>query len=325
MKLAISPTLPGLGAGDIAQLCRQAEAIGYSEAWIAEVAGPESFATAAAIAAATEDMTIGTAVVPATTRTPALLAMAAATVSQVAGGRRFSLGIGASSELIVSQWHGQSFDRPLRWVRETVEATRAALAGQRDYAGQLVTMGKFSLTAPAPGPIDLYVGALNPAMLRVAGAVGDGVCLNLMAPEVVGRQLVEIEAGAQKAGRALPDDFGVMARLHIVVNDDVDEARQIIRAAFGPYFAQPVYNRFLGWCGFSEAAEAIAAAFAAGDRNGVAAALSDEVVDAVALVGPLGRVKDRLVEYADAGIGTAALNAIAPSGEAVLAALRSLL
>ncbi|MDH3426047.1 MAG: LLM class flavin-dependent oxidoreductase, partial [Acidimicrobiia bacterium] len=186
-------------------------------------------------------------------------------------------------------------------------------------------MGKFSLTAPAPGPIDLYVGALNPAMLRVAGAVGDGVCLNLMAPEVVGRQLVEIEAGAQKAGRALPDDFGVMARLHIVVNDDVDEARQIIRAAFGPYFAQPVYNRFLGWCGFSEAAEAIAAAFAAGDRNGVAAALSDEVVDAVALVGPLGRVKDRLVEYADAGIGTAALNAIAPSGEAVLAALRSLL
>ena len=160
-------------------------------------------------------------------------------------------------------------------------------------------------------------------MLRLAGAVGDGVCLNLMPPEAVPRQLAEVQRGAEEAGRELPGDFGVMARFHIVVTDDLDRGRSVIRSAFGPYFAQPVYNRFMRWVGRPDAAEGIAAAFAAGDRAGVAAAFDDAAVDGVAIVGPLAKVKERLAEYAVAGVDVGALNLIGdPDGIAgALAAL----
>jgi probable F420-dependent oxidoreductase len=323
MLLAISPSAPGSRADDLVGLVGRAEALGYSEAWLAEVAGPESFSLAGAIASTTTRIELGVAVVPSSTRSPALLAMGAGTVSQLLGGRAFNLGIGSSSQLIVESWHGAEFVPPLPRVRETVEATRALLAGERSYAGAHVRADRFTLATPPAGPVRLYVGALGPRMLRLAGAVGDGVCLNLMPAATVPRQLAEIRRGADAAGRDLPGDFRVMARFHVVLTDDPSAGRDVVRAGFGPYFAQAVYNRFLAWTGYPEAADAVASAFAAGDRHGVAAALTDEIVDGVALVGPPGRVRERLAEYAEAGVDVAALN-ILGSADAVSRGLEEL-
>jgi probable F420-dependent oxidoreductase len=312
MRLAVSPSSPGVAANDLVGLCVEAERLGYGEAWLAEVAGPESFSLAGAVGAATSAMSIGIAVVPASTRTPALLAMGAATISQLLGGRELSLGIGSSSQVIVETWHGAEFAPPLARVRETVEATRALLAGERSYDGHHVKADRFALATPPSGPVRLFVGALGPRMLRLAGAIGDGVCLNLMPPDVVPRQLAEIRLGAEEAERDLPDHFRVMARFHTVLTDDLDGGRNAVRAGFGPYFAQPVYNRFLGWCGHPQAAAAVVDAFAAGDRAGVSAALTDEIVDGVALVGTPERVLARLSEYASAGVDVGALNLLGP-------------
>lgn len=324
MQLAVSPSAPGMPAADLVKLCVESEHLGYRDCWLAEVAGPESFALAGAIATATKTMDLGIAVVAAANRSPALHAMGAATISQLLNGRRFALGVGSSSEVIVEEWHGRSFERPLTQVREAVEGTRAVLQGDREYRGRTTSMARYRLASTPRGPVDLYVGALGPGMLRVAGAVADGVCLNLMPPSVVPRQLAEISAGAAGAGRELPADFGVMARLHTMVSDDLEHARDVIRQAFGPYFAQPVYNRFLAWCGFPGEAERIAAAFANGDRAGVATAMHDDLVDAIALVGPVGRVKERLAAYAEAGITVAALNVIARSEEHIAGILDQL-
>lgn len=304
-------------------MCVGAARLGYRSAWVAEVAGPEAFALAGAIATAT-DLDLGVAVVAADTRTPALLAMGAATVSQLAGGRPFALGIGSSSQVIVEGWHGRRFHPPLGRTRETVLAVRALLAGERSFSGRYLSATGFRLATPPAGPVPIYVGALGRRMLRLAGAVADGVCLNLMPPQMVARQLAEIRAGAAEAERSLPPDFGVMARLHVVLDDDLAAARDVVRSAFGPYFAQPVYNRFLTWCGYPEAAAAIASGFAAGDRQAVAAAMSDDLVDAVALVGPVGRIAARLDEYAAAGIAEAALNVLASSPGEVLQVLEGL-
>jgi len=287
------------------------------------VSGPETFALAGAIAGATEAMSLGVAVVAAANRSPALHAMAAGTVSQLLEGRRFALGIGSSSEVIVEDWHGHSFARPLTQVRDAVQGTRTALTGGRDYDGATATMRRFALTSPPLGPVELYVGALGPGMLRLAGAIGDGVCLNLMAPHVVPRQLAELHRGADEAGRDFPAEFGVMARLHVVPGDDLDACRTVVRQAFGPYFAQPVYNRFLAWCGHPEAAAAIAAGFAAKDRAAVAAAMTDEIVDEVAVIGPVGRIRERLDEYAAAGLTVAALNVIAMDAATVMGTLEA--
>jgi probable F420-dependent oxidoreductase len=310
MQLAFSPSSPGVTAPALVDLAVRAEELGYGAVWAAEVAGPEVFALLGAVAARTRSVELGVAVVPATTRSPALLAMGAGTVAQLLEGRTLSLGIGSSSETIVRRWHGAEFAPPLARVREAVEATRALLAGAHGYEGEHITVERFGLASPPPGAVRLFVGALGPRMLRLAGAVGDGVCLNLMPPDVVPRQLAEIRAGAEAAGRELPEHFRVMARFHVVVTDDLSAGRDVVRSAFGPYFAQPVYNRFLGWMGHPEAAAGIAAAFAAGDRPGVAAAFDDAVVDGVSLVGTVGAVKERLAEYAEAGVDIAALNLI---------------
>lgn len=323
MRLGLSPSTPGLAAPDLIDLAVEAERLGYEEAWVAEVAGPDAFTLLGALAARTNRMHLGVAVVPAMTRSPALLAMGAATVSQLLQGREFFLGIGSSSNVIVEQWHGADFVPPLARVRESIEATRALLDGETEYLGEHVITRRFRLAGAAAGPVRVFVGALGPRMLRLAGAVGDGVCLNLMPPEAVPRQIAEIRRGAEQAGRDLPAHFRVMARFHVVVTDDVDAGRGMIRAGFGPYFAQPVYNRFLSWMGHDEAARGIAEAFARGDRAGVAAAFTDPIVDGVGLVGPPDTIRHRLGEYAAAGVDIGALNIIGDAA-AVLQGLEQL-
>jgi probable F420-dependent oxidoreductase len=324
VKLAFSPSSTTASAAELVSLTVEAEHLGYSAAWLAEVAGPEAFALAGAIAAATNEIDLGVAVVPATTRSPALLAMGAGTISSLLAGRRFDLGIGSSSALIVERWHGSQFDQPLIRVKEVVEATRALLGGERSYRGATVVVDGFRLLSPPVGPIGISIGALGPGMLRLAGEVGDGVCLNLMTTAVVPRQIAAIAAGANRGGGSLPDDFGVMARFHVALGDDVAASRDLIRHGFGPYFAQPVYNRFLTWMGYEEAAAALQAAFAAGDRAGVAKAFSDEIIDEVALVGPVGLIRERLADYESAGITTAAINLLGGDAAAIASGLRAL-
>lgn len=321
MDLAISATTPGLTVTELAALCEFAENLGYTQAWEAEVAGPDPFVLATAIAQRTHEMEIGVAASPAYTRSPTALATAALSVSSMMGGRAFRLGIGSSSEVIVSQWHGLEFTDQLQRVRESVEAIRAILNGVNEYTGTTVSMRRFRPGVTAQGPVELWVAALRPRMLAVAGAVGDGVCLNLMPPRVVRQQLAAVAAGAEAAGRAAPR--GAMARLQVLVTDDPAPVRRMLREEFlGPYLAQPVYNRFLAWMGYEEEASAIADAWSRRDRQGLAAAISDRVVDDLALVGDRSTVRDRLDEFAESGITVAALSVLVP--DQVEATLRSL-
>lgn len=324
MELALSPTTPGLTVSELADLCGFAEDLGYRHSWLAEVAGPDAFVMAAAAAVRTKKMEFGVGVVPAYTRTPAVLATAAASVSQLLGGRTFRLGIGASSDVIVTEWHGLQFTRPLARVGETVQAVRAILSGDPGYAGATVSTNRFRLATSPSGPIPLFVGALRPGMLRMAGRVADGVCLNLMPARVVPRQLAEVREGAAGAGRSLTNDFGVMARLQVLVTDDPAAAREMLRQQFiGPYLAQPVYNRFLAWMGYEEEAAAIAAGWAARDREAVGRATHDRLIDDLALVGNAAKVRHRLEEYGEAGISVAALMVLTPTRAAVEETLRA--
>jgi len=325
MDLALSPSVPGLGVVELADLCRFAEELGYRQAWLAEVAGPDAFVLATAAAQRTENMEFGVAVVPAYTRSPATLAMAAASVSQALSGRSFTLGIGSSSETIVSAWHGLEFDRPVTRVVETVQAVRSGLTGDGAFSGATVAMSRFRLATLPSGPIPIFIGALRPGMLAAAGAHADGVCLNLMPPRVVIRQIEAVHDGAAAAGRTLPPDFGVMARLQTMVTDEVDLAHQFLREQIlGPYLAQPVYNDFLTWMGYPEEAAAIASGWLARDRKRVATAIHSRIIDDLALVGSAPLVRDRLEEFAAAGVTVAALMVLASSRATVEETLRVL-
>jgi probable F420-dependent oxidoreductase len=308
--LAISLPLTGVGPAEGVELAGRAAGWGYQAAWVSEVQGPDAFSQLGALAVTT-DLELGVAVVPTRTRTAMVLGMSAVTVAQMSGGR-FTLGIGASSETIVSDWAGQSFEAPLTHVRETVDALRPILRGERAKVnGRFVSVGGYRPHAPPPAPVPLYVGALNPRSLRQTGAIADGVCLNQIGPDHLRQLLGHVRAGAEEAGRDIDfgaEGFGVMARIFCAVTDDVDAARGLVKAVFAPYVATSVYNRFYRSLGYQDEADAVLEAAEQRDRDAMAAALSDELVDDIFVLGTPDEVAAGVRAYADAGIGVLAVH-----------------
>ncbi len=309
-------------------MCRRvaehAEILGYESLWIADTgAGPDAFVVAAVAAGVTRRVRIGTAVVPIYTRALPVLAAGAGSVAQLAPGR-FVLGLGISSETIVDTWGGVPFRRPFARMRETVATLRRMLAGERvSFEGKTVRTRNFHLVSPPPRPVPIYVAALMPPMLELAGEIADGVILNFMPADAVPRMLAHVRAGAARAGRDAAE-LEVVARFQTVVTDDVPAARDALRQMMGPYFATSVYNRFVAWCGFAEEARAIDAAWRARDRTRNVAAVSDEMIDRLAIIGTPEHCRQRLAAFVEAGVTTPMIQPFLFDEEAIWRTLEAL-
>jgi probable F420-dependent oxidoreductase len=323
MRLAASlPTPPDLPACQRA--ARRMEELGYDSVWIADTgAGPDAFVVAAAVAAVTTRLRIGTAVVPAYTRTPSVFAGSAGSVAQLAPGR-FVLGLGASSETIVQAWGGVPFVKPLAYVREAVTVIRQMLAGERvTFEGTHLRTRGFRLVSPPPRPVPIYLAALMPPMLELAGEIGDGVVLNMMPVEAVPRMLEHVRRGAARAGRDA-STLEIVARFQVIVTDDVASARGAVRHMLGPYFATSVYNRFAAWCGFADEAREILAGWQAKDRARNLAAVTDEMIDRIAIIGTVEECRRRLRALYDAGVTTPMVHPFLFDETAIWGALQGL-
>ena len=308
-------TLPIGGAELAAEQARAARACGYEELWLAEVGGGDAYAIAGALAVSVPGMRIGTAVVPAQTRTPMVHAMAALSLSQLTGGN-FILGIGLSSPNIVHDWGGQPYDQPLTRLREHVEVLRKMLGGDKvDYEGKTLRSRRFRLGGAPVGAVPIYLGALNEQALRLTGALCDGVILNMVPEHALPQVLGAVRAGAEAAGRDV-GQIEVIARLHVVLTEDPAMGRGLVRNVFGAYAATPGYNRCFEWIGFAEQAQQIRACFARGDRSGVAAAVTDDLCDAMAVIGNAAAVRARVRAYAEQGVDVCVINPIAAPSDA---------
>jgi probable F420-dependent oxidoreductase len=296
------PLPPDLGM--CRRVAERVEALGYESVWVADTgAGPDAFVVSAVAAMVTRRLRIGTAIVPIYTRALPVHAAGAGSVAQLAPGR-FVLGLGVSSETIVATWGGVPYRRPFTRIRETVAALRKMLAGERvTFEGRTVRTRNFRLVSPPPAPVPIYVAALMPPMLEVAGEIADGVILNFMPVEAVPRMLAHVRAGAERAGRD-PAAIEVVSRFQTVVTDDVPAARTAIKHMMGPYFATSVYNRFVAWCGFGDEAREIDAAWRAKDRTRNVAAVTDDMVDRLAIIGPAARCREQLAGFVAAGVTT---------------------
>ena len=294
----------------------RAEDLGYESIWIAETGGPDPYVLAALASQVTKKARLGTAVSPIYFRTPPTIAALAGTVAQMAPGR-FVLGLGTSSHAMVEGWHGQKFEKPVTRMRETVAVVRAMLGGEKiKLEGKTVRTSGFRLLAPPPQPVPIYVGALRPPMLEVAGEVGDGVIVNLFPPEALPKMLAHVAVGARRAGKD-PHGFEVVCRHQVMITDDKDSARNIFRGALTGYFATPVYNKFAAWYGFEEEAAMIETGFRTGDRALTRKGMTDRLVDALAIFGSLEECRERIAEYASAGVTTAVISPMAMDPEAV--------
>lgn len=301
----ISPGRTLQGAIERVQL---AESLGYEAVYTTHIAARESLTVLTAYALATKTIRVGTGVVPIYTRTPATMAQTAATIDDLSDGR-LTLGLGVSHRIVVEHWHGQSIDRPVAEMREYVTLVRAILRGEDPNAaveGTGKTAGKwrtsFHLAGLAPRPrLPIYVAALSPAMLRLAGEVADGVMLWLCNPAYIRDVVIpEVRAGRERAGRTL-EGFDVVAAVPAALTDDVEQARATMRQELLTYFGLPFYRAMIERSGFRDDIEAYDAARDGGDVEAMKAAISDGFLADLAAIGDTGDVTGGMQRYRDAG------------------------
>lgn len=317
-KLAITLPAPFFNAKQAVELAVRAEKEwNYPAVWLAETGGAESFALASAIASATQRVEIGTAIVPTYNRSPAVLAMGAGTVAQLSDDR-FILGLGTSSHAIIEQWNGVPFKAPLARMRDSVAIIRQALAGEKtDYTGPTLESHGFRLGGRPSKPLKIYLAALREKMLQLAGEIGEGLIINFFPLDSLATILGAYREGARRSDRnALHDE--VVARFQVAVTDDRERARNLVRAGFGGYVATPVYNKFFDWVGFGDVARGVADAFANKDRGATAAAMTDEFVEAVTIIGTAEECREKLAAFVEAGVTTPVIAPLATSPEDVI-------
>ncbi len=284
-----------------------AESLGYETVYVTHIAGRESLTVLTAYALATERIRVGTGVVPIYTRTPATMGQTAATIDELSGGR-LTLGLGVSHRVVVEAWHGQSIDRPVKEMREYASIVRAILRGEDPPAGEKWSTA-FHLGGLDPRPeLPIYIAALSPAMLRLAGEIGDGVLLWLCSPQYIADVVIpEITAGRERAGLTL-DGFDIVPAVPAALVENHSEAFSAMRRDLLPYFGLPFYRAMLERSGFDADIQRFDAA--GGDVEAMQAAISDEFLEQLTAVGDESAVQAGLERYRAAGATSPCLGPI---------------
>jgi F420-dependent oxidoreductase-like protein len=323
---------PGTNPADLFPLVQEAERLGFDSVWVAEAWGTDAVSVLGWLAARTETIKLGSAIMQIPGRTPANAAMTAATLDLLSGGR-FLLGLGTSGPQVVEGWHGQPWGKPLGKTREYVEIVRTAL--RRDVVAHegehyripwdgpgATGLGKplKLMLRPLRAEIPIYLAALGPKNVALAAEIADG-----WLPIFVDPDHFDDAFGPSLA--AAPPDFEIAATVSVVVGDDVEALRDALR----PYVALYVggmgakgrnfYNSLVRRYGWEEEAERIQELYLAGKQREAIAAVPDELVDAVSLVGPKERIAERLEAWRETPVTTLVVGAVQPEALHTLAEL----
>jgi probable F420-dependent oxidoreductase len=267
--------------------------LGYTDIWSAEVDGGDGFTPLALAAAWTPTLNLGIAIAPAFTRGPALVAQTAAAMADAAPGR-FALGIGSSSEVIVQRWNGIDFEEPYRKVRDVLRFLKLALGGER-VEGDFSTFESkgFRLSRVPEQAPPIYLAALRPGMLALAGREADGAILNWLSADDVKKAVAEIGGEGHKE---------VVARIFVIPTPDATVARAVGRRMIAAYMNVEAYAEFQRWLGRGPQLEGMWEKWAAGDRRGALEAIPDQVVDDLLVHGSFEDCRAKVARYVDNGV-----------------------
>jgi len=293
---------------DAIERVKLAESLGYESVYTTHVAGRESLTVLTAFALASNSIRVGTGVVPIYTRTPATMAQTAATIDEISGGR-FTLGLGVSHRPVVEGWHGQNIEHPAAEMREYASIVRAILCGEDPPAGEK-WQTSFHLVGLDPRPaLPLYIAALSPTMLRLAGEIADGVVLWLCNPSYIRDVVIpEVTRGRGRAGLTL-EGFDIVAAVPGALSDDRPGVYATMRRDLLTYFGLPFYRAMIERSGFG--ADIAAYDAAGGDFEAMQAAISDEFLVELTAVGAEDAVVDGVERYRSAGASSPCLAPIA--------------
>ncbi len=322
MRLGLNFGYWGSGASDNVAVAREAERLGYHSLWTAEAYGSDSVTPLVWLAAHTERINVGTAIMQMPARTPAMTAMTAATIDLLTGGR-FLLGIGASGPQVVEGWHGVVYGKLLTRTREYVEIVRTILKREQplEHHGQYYDipvqggtgLGKplKLIVHPLRPNIPIYVAAIGPKNVALAAEIADGWLPVFFSPRRMSVFRASLDEGFARRndGKTLAD-FDIAPTVSVVVGDDVDACRMQVKPNLALYVGgmgargKNFYHDLACRYGYEDAAKKIQDLYLAGKRNEAIAAVPDELVDEIALCGPRERIRDRLAAWREAGVTT---------------------
>ncbi|MFC6732612.1 MULTISPECIES: TIGR04024 family LLM class F420-dependent oxidoreductase [unclassified Haladaptatus] len=279
---------------------QRAEELGYDRAWLPETWGRDAVTTLATIAHETEEIGIGTSIMPIYSRSPTLIGQTAATLQEVSDDR-FRLGLGPSGPIVIEGWHGQSFERPLRYTRETIEIVKLVLAGEQvDYDGDIFNLGGFRLRCDppeTPPPVD--AAGMGPKSVELAGRFADGWHALMMTEEGLKDRLEDLRKGAELAGKD-PDDLRVSVSLGCCVLDDAEYARELARQHLAFYIGGmgTFYRDAVARQGWEDVATTVSTEWANRNKDAAMDAIPDELLDQLSASGSLEQARDTLDRFA---------------------------
>jgi alkanesulfonate monooxygenase SsuD/methylene tetrahydromethanopterin reductase-like flavin-dependent oxidoreductase (luciferase family) len=281
-------------ADDPATIAETAEDFGYGGVWLGELWGTSSVVKLSEIATRTEEIGIGTAILNVYSRSPAVLAMTAATLDDVSGGR-FTLGVGTSTPKAVEDLHSMSFDRPVRRSHETIDLVKQFLAGEGriDYDGEVYETADF----PALGvDVDVYHAALGRANRRVVARLADGwIPHNVPFPDLP--EAFDYIVDHTPEDREV-DDISVAPYVPAAVSEDAEEARDAVRGHIAYYVGSGDGYRRAVARRFPEGADRVAELWRDGERGDATDAVTDEMLEALGVAGTAAEARDQFEEIA---------------------------
>jgi F420-dependent oxidoreductase-like protein len=316
----------GMSWREIRESAILAEELGYASLSMGESWGEDAFTSLAQLAAVTSRIRVGTSIVPVFARSPANLAMTALNMDRMSEGR-FFLGLGTSGQLVVEDFHGEKFSKPLTRMREYIDIVRKAARGESlDHDGEFFHTKRFKLrAAPYRANLPIYIASLSPASLHLTGELADGWLPIFLAPSRMAAAVAELEAGAKAAGRSLRD-IAISPQVSVYVTDDVAAARDRERPHIAFYIGGMgvFYHQYMQRIGFGAEADRVREAYRARERDRAAKLVTDEMVDAMTIIGNPRQCRGQMQAFFDAGVRDVRLVFNEPNKEAYVKALRAL-
>jgi len=296
-------SLPSLGITGAPEVARRAESMGYSSFWTAETTGAEAFTLLSLAGEAAPSLGLGTGVIALQLRTPMLTAMSAATLQAAHPDSDVFVGVGISSPVVVGKWHGAEYgSKPLSQTREFLTVLRECLSGEAvSFKGDFYSLSRSKLSARmGEKRPKLVLGALNEKMLQLAGELCDGVLLNYLPATHVPWCVERVREGEERAGRE-PGSCTIHAYVHVGVVER-DEGIDLAKRDLFSYAVVDAYAKSFERAGYGDSIRAVREAHAAGDRDGAVAAISDEMVDGIDIMGTHEEVAAAVKAYVAAGV-----------------------
>ncbi|HTO00588.1 MAG TPA: LLM class F420-dependent oxidoreductase, partial [Microthrixaceae bacterium] len=300
-------TIPfdGVPLGEQGDWIKELADLGYTDVWSSEANGSDAFTPLALASVWAPTLRLGSAIVPAYTRGPALLAQSVAALCDAAPGR-VAFGIGTSSNVIVERWNGIAFEEPYRQVKDMVSFIRGALAGEKmsgDFGNSTISGFKLGIR-PAEQPA-ILIAALRGGMLKLAGRHGDGAIVNWLSAEDVSTVAPIVQQAG--GGTSSSPTREVVARIFVAPSIDRDVILNAGRFAIASYLNVPVYAAFHDWMGRGEQLSDMWRFWKEGDRKGALAAIPDSLVDELIISGSPEQCREHIERYVANGVTTPAL------------------